>query len=738
MRKLLSTSLLIFSTLFLSKAQDPFSGQFLFLKNLDTTYLELDCYEGDCDVFFQNVILFKKLETLKIEGLRNDKYVSYLRFLPELESLEITDSKISERKLVNALTNCLNLRSLSLPNNGISRLPNNFSKLSNLEYVNLSKNYIDLNYSFFLEVLWALDLRTFSEIKQVNYENYFKHLSRLPVLDSLDISLNHTPLHYSINELDTLTYLNISGVTPKSRWSSLRSWLTIGMALTTPEDRASMRPITLKVNTLELQSNDFWNYRALGLYPSTQLLANYRYFSLPEYQSLFGSFEPFWSNPYQDIGSYRFTYQRDTVEQTGQEIINYGEFRTNTSNNVRVKSSAYLYYAQQRRKLRKNYDIDTTSFADRYSDPRYSGSVINTFQIKKDTPIPRGFLSKRKIKKLYNQHARKLAFDVKRLKNGDLKLIFKTYEKGWFLGKKTGDFGMYLAREHREIVGLRNRNWILVNATPEQKKKLLTGAWNDVRLRYNESSALFTMELKSPEGFETFTVDISLNDTTKRSERALRAFKNYTKSLERRESSFEKKRNRAIGKYRRLGVSKKEWRKFRRKYMSNDEKKMSFEAWENYYEAVIQNEYQALLKGKIEMPLIKRAMELNGYKELNAFEWSKYYPETENLKCSFRQEGKKPFRVTECILIDRKNGAFVNLNGDYSNLCYIPFPNDTTFNTYDIVVRLKDDEFAVVKDIRFDGQNDIFSMPCHVTFEVSLLPRHLSDIRLVFDELNLN
>lgn len=737
MRRLSATIVFILYLLAFCKAQDPYDGQFLFLKNLDTTYLELECGTGDCDVFFQNIILFKNLKTLKITRLRKKKHVKYLQFLPELQSLDLFVPKVSERQLVSSLKSCTNLTHLSINRGFASRLPSNLKKLESLEFVGLTENYRDY-YS-----IYNLSDYTPSRKRPVKYKSYFRQLRKLHSLDSLDISQNETRIPTSINRLISLKYLDLSRIPPKYATGNpwLRTWIAQGASLMVGGGAYSnqINAINLDIKSLKVHSGDIWGYRNVGLYPKEFLITQFDQLTATDYHFFFGPFDIFWSTPYQEMNSCAIIYQPDTLEKTEEGKVNYGEFRTSRSN-VRVKSSAYLYYQEFLDKNQSPYKVDTTSFSDRYSDLRYNGVYLNLFQLMKNTPLPKGFESKSKVRRQYNKNIDKIAFESRNIGFGEIEVTFKKFRRKWWIGKKDNSWESYLLREYPELHAFRDRQWILKHPSKENRRKLLGQNWTDLRLDYNEATETFMMELKSPEGFERFELQIVSRDTMKRQERTLRAFENYNTKLNRKERNFNRKIKNAKKRFARVirRDNNRAWRQFRRTHMTTEERNMSRSDWERYYKAVMENEFEALLKSKVAIPLMARILEMKGYKELTPFEWNKYYPKVRHYKCLFKTKGGYT-DVRGIILIDKTNGSFLRLSGKKNNTDYmpIPFPADTTSNKYDILVQLGSNKFALVNDILFEGPNAIEPSICQVTFEITPLPYLLSDIRLILKEIKL-
>jgi len=259
----------------------------------------------------------------------------------------------------------------------------------------------------------------------------------------------------------------------------------------------------------------------------------------------------------------------------------------------KIYSNAYLSY--QGIFQNSNYNFDTLGFNERYANLKYT----NVYRRLPDNSSIGGTIG----------------IDMGAFPN--LKHREKYF---YFTNYRT------LYPNYPELNAFSGMSWVYKGDYSRRKfrKKLCNKMWSDIRVVFDSNNSVFTLQLKSPDGFEVIKAyPIPVNFNHKQLEQVQktysRRYSNYQKALNRRADRFNKELKKNKTKYDSDYNKTQElaWKELQLR-MSNTEKLMSKEQWLEYYDNIIANEKEALNKSPLSITYLLRSLTIRGYNSLGS------------------------------------------------------------------------------------------------------------------------
>lgn len=286
---------------------------------------------------------------------------------------------------------------------------------------------------------------------------------------------------------------------------------------------------------------------------------------------------------------------------------------------VTPMSPAYLKFQDDYKPVSIR-DVDSTEFAERFDDPNYfftydrlegekRGGLYN--DLVKYRNMEEGARGKKRAKRYLNKSS---VLEVKRWKGE------KERKQIWFKLKfKSSNFP--------ELINMKSLVWVYagnMSKSDFRKYYMWRAGISDVRLEFLEGEDLYELTFKTIDGEKKMKAYPRYSNMVVGEERARARYpkfnKSYNKRLDRKEYSFDKRVHRAKNKYHK-SVKRNYYKKYRawsasRNLMSETEKRMSFEAWMDYYEKVQKTLLRGSLYNTANAPVI-RNLRLSGFGVFN-------------------------------------------------------------------------------------------------------------------------
>lgn len=639
------------------------------------------------------------------------KKIHSYKYLESIE-LEGETDEATFKKIIYRLSALKNLSSLSLKDNFLQKVPDNFNTLKSLRSITITGNK-ELNYHELFTKINQLNITTLelidndfkkipsgiSAIKslkrikisgsdQVNYEQLMDELSTLPNLTELAIPVNFiTELPKNIVKLKSLQVLDVSD-----------------NVLTEISDGVS----ALKsINNLSIQGNLFLNpVKELEKFKG----ADIRFISMDkeisgddveELKKLFPNVEI----------NFPVTDEDDEPDPgpvtTTEENNPFNNKETGTikaKKDFKILSDAYLFYPSVFQNV--IYNFDTLGFNERYADKNY-------------TNIFRRLPSNRAV-------------------GGTINITMPMLSV-WRGDKKQFSFVLYndFHRFYPELTAFSGMSWVYQGELSKRKfkKNYIKKTWSDARILFDNNNSVFIIQLKSPESFEKIIAyPVPALYTPKFLDQVQktypRRFSNYQKTLTRRAERFDKELRKNKKKYDAdyKKIEQFAWSELQSR-MSNTEKLMNKEEWLEYYDQIIANEKEALNKSPLSMLYLIRSLTIRNYTNISSATATNSGRKFINVNFTDKNTGAV-LPVLNILLVDNKNKSFYRLAGSLGltpeNITPIQFSSNI------IIVELRNGNFGVVSSADIDKLPALTSQP--VSLPTSVLNKNLDDIGSCLNE----
>ncbi|MCH8330077.1 MAG: leucine-rich repeat domain-containing protein [Bacteroidetes bacterium] len=640
--------------------------------------------------------------SLELTATNIGKFVFNVQRFENLEALSLIGrvSKNDINDLLEAASTLPKLNSLTLKNNGLTRIPSSISDLRNIDRIQIEGNH-DLNYSVFFKKLLKqnslgiihLDdnaLRklppVFKKHEQLNrlfitnnydldLEQAIKVLQPLTNLEELALPINQiTDLPANIGNLDQLLIIDL-------RSNSIA---------TLPEEMKNMDKLvslSIEGNLIDDPAAELEKIKHLDI----------KFLSLDEglspeeitsIQTLFPNarIEEVKQDPLANPSSEDADLPGDEIINDENELIVSTETaqapsadidipsanaNTGLTRSFKVKkavfrahSTAYTYYPAFFNTPILTYDFDSTRFEERFRDATFA----NVFRVQQVG--------------LYDY----IQFSKPKLKKGELRF------------KIASDYQRYIAENNPEMTAFQRMYWVYngdLSKKQFRSRYVRQRQYVDLRLYYHESNNNFTLEVKTRDGFDSLPVyPRREKETLLASQKTyLKRFERYQKGLDRREKSYHKKVVRDKKVYDRLYNSRLNaaWNNLR-SFMSKRELEMSREEWLEYYDNIIADERFAFDNAPLSILNISRSLQLAGYQK--SFTFLQFQSGTISLKVGFQDTSLKVLPSKKLLVVNISQKTYTVYNGTLSSL-----PVDIIISRDDDVVilcEIRNGDFAVV------------------------------------------
>ncbi|MCI5056594.1 MAG: hypothetical protein MRY83_10830, partial [Flavobacteriales bacterium] len=243
------------------------------------------------------------------------------------------------------------------------------------------------------------------------------------------------------------------------------------------------------------------------------------------------------------------------------------------------------------------------------------------------------------------------------------------------------------------------------------RQKVLENHWHDLRIYFNPSANLFTLELKNQSEFLKLNCyprysnpNIALENSTKT---YLKRMEKYNSALSKRANRFHVKLFNEKSQYKKNYdyLIDQTWSAFQQNYMSETEKGLSMTEWLDYYLQVIESEQEALNNAKFSLNNFVRHLTINQYTITSAQSTSS--PIENPLEVRLCRKSGEEIEPLKVLLINNKDKTLKILNrtGATKNSIIIPSEPSTL---YTVVVEGKGQIYAL-QNVDFEkGLNCVF------------------------------
>ena len=407
----------------------------------------------------------------------------------------------------------------------------------------------------------------------------------------------------------------------------------------------------------------------------------------------------------------------DTVFTINTARDSHGTFQIRKQE-LKAYSTAYLNYSEIFDNEQFGIRFDTLLFDERYADTTY----CNTWKISDRTRFP-GLI----LNRYYTLPCFKMKYFDFYCSRAQKRFISKNYPE-------LNVFHGFVWKYDGELSRKQLRKYIFSNGFLSPKK------WTDIRIYYNEPEKNFIIELKNEHGFRKIPaipvkprLTMDIRDLQKVYQQL---FERYTKTLDRRKSSFHRSLFRNKNRYEKAVKKSYEetWRSFSRMYMSKKERSMTEEAWLDYYLMIMENEEEALLNSDISLKYIRRLLEIKKYQSI------------ENDFSNFPSDGIMPVKIqfrdktdsscliiSELLMIDTQKQQFMTCEGSWGVKTF-QIPLEKTEGVL-FIVKLRNGNFGILphnerSKINLESGEEII-------LPVEIIDKQLGSVRQVVNKLEL-
>lgn len=290
----------------------------------------------------------------------------------------------------------------------------------------------------------------------------------------------------------------------------------------------------------------------------------------------------------------------------------------------RMYTNAYKLYPEL-----FQVNIDTASFRDRHDDSLYTRTKKISFSYFKG-----------------NKTALTQYLKVKR--------VYKFTDEKTFKKKANFTFDLKKFNQARELTCYKGYAWVYDGPLSKKEfnyKYISKKKWTDVRVDYNPSENLFTIELKSPHevvSFEAFPIKPNYKTDLENYETSyLKLDRTYHKSLSKTESRFDRSIHKSIARY-----QAKVWNHIRT-HMNIDERKMTKDEWMTYAKKLLQCDKDSLNNIQTSQYTITRSFQIDGFGIWNCDQIMRYKNPVQ-ITAEFKDIYDKKLKPTMVYVIDNK------------------------------------------------------------------------------------
>ena len=687
--------------------QQADASESIFSANPTTKNLSIDLSSPeDVEITLKKIHTFKSLESIELEG----------------ETEEATLKKVLYR-----LSVLKNLSAITFQDNDLLKMPDNISDLKSLRRITVEGNraldYNDLCTKLSRTSITEINLidndlakepaqiSTITSLKklkitgsnQVNYENLIEYLEKLPMLTELAIPVNFiTDLPKNITKLSSLQLLDVSN----------------NILTDLPNQVSSLKAL----NNLSIQGNLLLNpVKDLEKFKGTDI----RFLSLDkevsgeEIEQIKKMFPKAEINFPVDPENEEEKAESAKEDEKSDLSFIHKPLRTGelkAKKDFRILSGAYLVYPGLFRSVA--YNFDTLSFNERYENLKYS----NVYQLLPGSTRLGGefFFTKKASTSAYPNKGR--------------------FTETWF---RFTTHSPELSFNYPELSAFAGMYWVYKGELSKGKfkKKFLKKTWNDVRVNFDKNNSLFSIEVKSPKGFEKFNAYPLLNKNLpieKSQQTYGRRFAVYQKTLTRRAERFRKNHAREKRKYNanfKL-IQDFAWKELQIK-MSDDERAMSKEEWLEYYDNLVANEKKALDNSNLTLDYLSRSLTIRGFNTT--------LQPTNTINNNFGAKavsadfidanGAGKLAVASIFTLDTKNKLVWQIAGTLGLA-----PNSLVlkqFSNYLMLVELRNGNIGLVTNAEIDKQQLSTTSSQPLQFQVKVFDKNLDTIGNLLKEAGL-
>jgi hypothetical protein len=355
-----------------------------------------------------------------------------------------------------------------------------------------------------------------------------------------------------------------------------------------------------------------------------------------------------------------------------------------TSSNIKVLSDAYLHYGSNFNDVLRAFQYDSSLFNERYNDTLYIGTTLKR-------EYQNSNRSGEIIKSYEKLEYRNLSGKIKSFKLKGEKFFGLNFGYSKTRDEAVGD--------KYKIGNSETENFMAIIFPGLQNKKQLKSFLKntevcDHRIYYNKKTNIFELELKTTDGFikkEFFPYYITLEamNEIEIADFYYEQFMIYIKDLYKREHDFNKTLIKSISRIQKdqAKLLSKKWKTFQKMYMSSNERRMTMANWLEYYELIIQDEFQAVMNSEPKKGLLGRFLREVGYRN------TKMDLVNGNKTLNFRSNGS---------IVMIKEITMVNLSRMY--FCSASYSNGNSFKVnftegdeYAFLVYMTNGDYGVVK-----------------------------------------
>lgn len=670
-------------------------------------YLYVDAVSGDDSVFFANIAKFKNIKILTINGFSGNELAEKIGILRNIEQLNIVESPdLILKSLLSKLSLLRKLNTLCINDCDLYKCPREIRDLASLQTLIIADN------------------------EEFDAKDLVRNISKLGKLKTLALPINQiTELPENIGQLKQIEVLDISNnwlTDLPDKISGMQNLADIDMSgniIINPfSTLGKLKSLSIRYINLDKGLTDDEKEKLSKLFPNAQIT---EISSNGDEDTLDVSIPDTLSSVKIKLPDLSASTNSDTVEYG---IINIeGE-------TFQVYSQAYLHYAAIFNSQYLQYDFDSLTFDERFSDTNYINVYKRSTRNIGAVPI---FMEK---------HKGKTAFS-----------FFDFPEKSWIRNlfiPQNNDYNPGINKMYYELNVFKGVIWIYKGELKKRKfkkafavsntRKRLLGrripkVYTDIRIYYDQPDKIFTLELKNNSGFKKFIaypINRSGNMTLEENQ------KNYTKlyakyltTLTKRKTRFHKSliKEKALYETALNKSIQKTWADFQKLYMSPDEKKISKEDWLEYYDKVIANEKKALYASPLTVNNLERNLVLNKYLEVPGSSVVNNDVSARYLGAYFIDQDSSLLAVAKIIVINNENKTFCEFDGslgvDASPVMLAPG------SSVSIVVQLRNGDMGVLKNETFIKAD--FKNTTEYTFKVERISKKLGSIGQVVDILNL-
>lgn len=407
----------------------------------------------------------------------------------------------------------------------------------------------------------------------------------------------------------------------------------------------------------------------------------------------------------------------ETKDTTGTDDVKYGTFQIDKQN-FRILSESYINYPKEFRNELFRSPFDSLLFDERYSDTTYSNiNKVRTNSIRVSLPQ-------------YNIFYLNMFKKPKNLGLDKKSIVF------------TFDYTFTRLRYYNpEMAAFFGMAWVYkgpLNKRAFRKKFIKNHSkqqwWSDVRIDFDNSNNIFTVELKNSKGFEAFPAYLSsINQGIDNSfQRYGKQYLRYTKSLESRRKRFNKSliRKRADYQKTKLVSSQERWDSFVKNYFSSEEKKMSKEQWFEYYNYVVGHEEELLYQSGFTKNCFNRLLILKNYLSSNGFGQNFLFDSagvSQNIIFTNEQDNALP--VKDVYVLNTKNKIYYNVDGSLGvdpNILFLRRSESIA-----IIIILVNGNIGVLTPKEYADK--VFPFMENIRIKVQLFNRKLATIGQIFE-----